>query len=372
MTDDTRIASTISIKRWIVLSRKILDSLTAEVAVLDQDGTIVAVNRAWQQFSEENGGSPESTGVGTNYLDVCRSAAGEGEELAEQVGQGIERVLKGDRDTFRIEYPCHGPKEQRWFLLYVSRLQGEESLVITTHIAITDRKQAELQLVEAERLAAIGQAMQGLSHEGRNALQRVQSHIGLLRLHMEHDHEALDLLQRIERAQDKLLELYEEVRTYAAPINLSRQRCQLQELVDRAWSASQPSSCEVRFVHLPATFPTDCHVDPAAMQQVLRMIYSNSTASRQQDLEIRVSWVEQTREGLPGLTLIISDNGPGVPEEDWCRVFEPFYTPRTQGTGLGLAISKRIVSAHDGSIELGRPLLGGTSVYISLPHNAAK
>ncbi len=58
------------------LSQRVLDSLTAEVAVLDRNGMIVAVNKAWRQFAVENGGLPETTGVGVNYLNITINQSG--------------------------------------------------------------------------------------------------------------------------------------------------------------------------------------------------------------------------------------------------------------------------------------------------------
>lgn len=184
------------------LSRLVLDSLTAEIAVLDNRGNIVAVNDAWKQFADENGGTTEATGVGANYLEICQSADDNEFFLADNAYRGIERVLDGSQSTFVLEYPCHSPTEERWFLLYVSRLKSSEPYVVTANVSITQRKLTEQRLLVAERLAAIGEAMQGLSHEGRNALQRAQGSMELLRLHIEEDSDALQLLERIEKRTD--------------------------------------------------------------------------------------------------------------------------------------------------------------------------
>ena len=353
------------------LSRKVLDSLTAEIAVLDQKGTIVDVNEAWKKFAIENGGADTSTGIGMNYLDICRSAGGADSELAQQAYQGIESVIDGLQEVFTLEYPCHSPTSKRWFLLYASRLNCKERLVQTTHLSITDRKLAELQLVEAERLAAIGQAMQGLSHEGRNALQRAQAHIGLLRLHIDDDSEALDLLQRIECAQGHLLSLYEEVKAYADPIQLALTPHRLDKIVASTWSQLQVPDAEVSFVHHAEDTNTTCDIDPDAISQLLRLLFANALAACKAPKRIEVDYSRQDENGRASVTVIVSDNGPGVPTNAWEQVFEPFYTTKTRGTGLGLAVSQRIVKAHRGKIRLGNPRLGGTSVYISLPASSA-
>ncbi len=261
------------------LSWQVLDSLTAGIAVLDQSGTILAVNDAWKQFCFENEGSPEKTGIGVNYLEVCHSAKGEDSELAERAGRGIEEVLNGTRDVFKLEYPCHSRTQQRWFLLYVSRLKDNTQGVVTVHLSITDRKLVERQLVESERLAAIGQAMEGLSHEGRNALQRAQASIDLLRFHVLQDYEALKLVERIENAQRHLLSLYEEVRSYAAPIRLNRKRCRLDQLVQQVWVNIACRSTEARFSHVPSSDDLTCEADAAAISEILQLVFENALTS---------------------------------------------------------------------------------------------
>lgn len=353
--------------------RQVLDSLTAEVAVMDRSGTIVAVNNAWTRFSADNGGSTRQTGVGANYLDVCRRIEGEDSHLAMQACRGIEQVLEGVRQVFDLEYPCHSSSEKRWFLLHVSPLKAEEDYVVTTHLPITDRKVAEQRLVVAGRLAAIGEAMQGLSHEGRNALQRAQAGMDLLRFHIAEDAEALELLGRIESAQHHLLRLYEEVKSYAAPITLSREPYALDQLVKEVWDsfASRAPQArflnESRFLHLPEGRTPTCEIDVSAIRQVLQLVLENSLATGTDALEIEVTYVEDQLDGLPAVTIIVSDNGPGIRPEDWERVFEPFYTTKQRGTGLGLAVCRRIISAHRGRICFASPRKAGASLFITLP-----
>ncbi len=349
------------------LPRLVLDSLLAEIAVLDKRGNIVAVNDAWKQFANENGGTTEATGVGANYLEICRSAGDNEFFLADSAYRGIKRVLDGSQSTFMLEYPCHSPTEERWFLLYVSRLKSTEPYVVTAHVSITQRKRTEQRLLVAERLAAIGEAMQGLSHEGRNALQRAQASMELLRLHIEGDSEALQLLERIEKAHGHLLGLYEEVRSYAAPIALCRQPVMLNELVDEVCKSFKSQSPTVNFSHLACEHDLSCNLDPTAMRQVLQLVLDNALAEEAQSREIEISYPDGTSDDAPDLTVVISDDGIGVPEQDWETVFRPFCTTKLRGTGLGLAVCKRIVSAHGGRIGLITPRLGGTSVSITLP-----
>jgi PAS domain S-box-containing protein len=126
-------------------SRDVLDSLVAPTAVLDADGIIVAVNRAWRRFGEAAGAEPEATGPGASYLDVCERSGGV-EALA--AAEGIRAILAGAREEFHMDYPCHAPGEDGWFSLRVTRLSGVDHGAVAFHIDISDRKRFETQLIE--------------------------------------------------------------------------------------------------------------------------------------------------------------------------------------------------------------------------------
>ncbi|MDQ2103237.1 chemotaxis protein CheB [Azospirillum isscasi] len=124
----------------------VLNSLPEHVAVIDSDGAITMVNRAWHLFGEKNGAAAlERCGPGTNYLDVCNAEEGtEGEDIARAVNDGLRRILAGDIDQFTIEYPCHSDKEERWFMMHACRLAGLAGGAVVSHIDITNRKRMEL------------------------------------------------------------------------------------------------------------------------------------------------------------------------------------------------------------------------------------
>src|SRR5215813_509587 len=104
------------------LNQAVLDSLAANIAVLDRDGNIIAVNEDWRRFARENDGAAIADSVGINYLDVCRRGRAQGDGQIEATLDGIQAVLDGARPNFTVEYPCHSPSEKRWFLMSVTPL----------------------------------------------------------------------------------------------------------------------------------------------------------------------------------------------------------------------------------------------------------
>jgi two-component system CheB/CheR fusion protein len=115
-----------------------LNSLPANIAVLDARGTIVAVNAAWKRFGAENGSIEKRHGVGRNYLSLCEKTP---DVHARAIAEGMRKVLAGDTGEFSHEYPCHSPIERRWFRCLVSRVTEEGAVVM--HFNITEQKLRE-------------------------------------------------------------------------------------------------------------------------------------------------------------------------------------------------------------------------------------
>ncbi len=118
-----------------------LDALSSHIAVLDEQGVILAVNEAWRQFAHDNQHQGLAFEVGANYLDACRPDA---ECMEPEIPQGLKGVLTGELSSFEYEYPCHSPTERRWFVMRVTRFKRPGPVrVVVAHENITARKHAE-------------------------------------------------------------------------------------------------------------------------------------------------------------------------------------------------------------------------------------
>ena len=132
-------------------SRSILSSLRAAIAVIDAEGKIVTVNKAWENFAAENGVTTlERVARGANYFTVCNKAAAAGDEIAAQAIKGIQSVLQKERKVFELQYPCHSPSKQRWFLLRVMPFESEKPMVVVSHNDITEIVLASMKVEESE------------------------------------------------------------------------------------------------------------------------------------------------------------------------------------------------------------------------------
>jgi two-component system, cell cycle sensor histidine kinase and response regulator CckA len=129
-----------------------LDSLKAAIAVVDDRGQILNVNRAWREFASENGAGDSRAFLGANYLEICDQSQGTSSEGAAVFATGLRAVLRGESPDFEIEYPCHSPSEQRWFVARVAPFAGGgPSRAIVAHIDVTLRRVQEDRLSESQK-----------------------------------------------------------------------------------------------------------------------------------------------------------------------------------------------------------------------------
>jgi PAS domain S-box-containing protein len=148
------------------LLRSTLDALSAHIAVLDEAGTIIAVNQAWRAFAHASGYADENHGVGMNYLAVCEAAAALSKDAA-RTAEALRDIMAGDRCEFRMEYPCRSPQGPRWFQLRVTRPdQAQTRRIVIAHEDITEVKRTQ------EELARLSGRLMHLQDEERRTIAR--------------------------------------------------------------------------------------------------------------------------------------------------------------------------------------------------------
>jgi signal transduction histidine kinase len=246
--------------------------------------------------------------------------------------------------------------------------RGLESEIERRTQAVRILVEKQERLLQAERLAAIGQMVAGLAHESRNALQRGQACLERLACRVAEVPGALDLVARVQGAQDDLQRLYEEVREYSAPLQLRLEDRRLDAIFESSWEklVLRRQGRDARLMQGKHDLDLHCKVDGFAIERVFRNLLENSLDACPDPVEINVEWSRLEWQGEPALRATVRDSGPGIPFPVKEKVFEPFYTTKTKGTGLGLAIARRLVELHRGAIEAtgDGP---GMAVVITLP-----
>jgi PAS domain S-box-containing protein len=286
----------------------------------------------------------------------------------------INRILGGQiKRGFESSVVCRD-SSRRWIVWNARLLDDYEGApaILAVGQDITKLKQSQERELQTERLAAIGEVVAGLAHESRNALQRSQACLEMLALHVRDRPHALDLIARLQKAQDYLHHIYEDVRSYAAPIKLERQSCDLGDVWRDAWANLEAARNHktAALVESVGSIDLHCSVDELRLGQVFRNIFENALAAGEQSVKIELRCAEYQSNGRSAVRIAVRDSGPGLNREQRLKIFEPFYTTKTKGTGLGMAICKRIIEAHGGQIEVGDCHTHGTEIVLTLPRNS--
>jgi PAS domain S-box-containing protein len=344
--------------------RAILQTCVEGIITIDQRGIVESFNESAERIFGY--GANEVIGKNVSMLMPPPDRDRHDEYIARYLATGEQRIIGIGREVMGRRkdgtlFPMH---------LSVSEVRYGGRRIFTGFVHdVTDLRQAQLRLIQSERLAAIGEAMAGLAHESRNALQRIQVTTEMLMDLTEGDAEATHYIGVINRAQHDLQRLFQEVREYAAPIQLAYERVPLDAVVQSAWTelAAERSGRTIDFVEEKKCDDLHVNLDPFAVRQVFRNILENSLAACGDPIEIRVIYSGDHLNDQEALTVRVRDNGPGLSAEECGRAFDSFYTTKTKGTGLGLAISKRIIEAHAGQIAANPDCPDGAEFLVMLP-----
>ena len=133
--------------------KSVLDVSTDSIVVLEASGDVVFANTHWNEFGRENGFLSAYDWGGANYLAVCDVAAESGDADAARAAEGIRKVSRAEQDSYYLEYPCHSPVGQRWFMMKVSQfVLSDTQYLVVIHQDITQRKNAEEEVAKLARL----------------------------------------------------------------------------------------------------------------------------------------------------------------------------------------------------------------------------
>jgi len=227
---------------------------------------------------------------------------------------------------------------------------------------------------ENEKLAAIGRLAAGIAHEVRNPLGVIRASAAMVREHFREGEDAHRACGFVVDETDRLDGLITSLLAFARPTALRIRPSAVQEVVARA-TALAHETLEKRDAHLEAQVASpdaELAVDPDLIAQVLLGLVTNAAEAVPPGGRVEL----RARSEREQVVLAVADDGPGVPEADCTRVFEPFYTTKAGGTGLGLAMAERIVRAHGGSLRVvpgagAGPAGAGACFELSLPRAAA-
>jgi len=355
-----------SLKEQQEFARRLIESFPDLIVVLDRDGKFTFVSN---RISDVLGLAPSDL-VGQRY----GLRAHPDDRMALDVL--VREILNGEKASDSLEYRTrHQDGSWRMLRATVAPLTGSEG-AITGMIAslrdVTEINRLEQQVLQSEKLAAMGQMMAGVAHELNNPLTAILAVSDMLRERTEdaaHRRQLELMHQQARRAAD----IVQDLLSFARPPAPRKGQVQLNDVLRRALHLHEYSlrRNNVAVDFLPEKGIPDVMGDANQLIQVfLNLVVNAEQAIR----EIRESGTIRVRMGRgaagePAVWASVQDDGPGIPPEILEKIFDPFFTTKRpgRGTGLGLSISMAIVREHGGSIEV-QPAPGGGSVFmVTLP-----
>jgi signal transduction histidine kinase/iron only hydrogenase large subunit-like protein len=235
--------------------------------------------------------------------------------------------------------------------------------------SITDLKESQNRLIQAEKLASMGQMAAGIAHELNNPLGVVlmYSHLLMDQIKSKFDEHSLDDVERIVHEAERARTIVQGILNFSRENRLELQPTDINELIRQAAQdiASVNLYAKIHFELGLDTNPKAWNVDPSQLRQVFDNLLKNAVEAMVDGGTISIETEQMESEARIRMT----DNGPGIPEEILPHLFTPFHTTKRigKGTGLGLAVCYGIVKMHSGSIRAFNQPGGGACFEIVLP-----
>lgn len=252
--------------------------------------------------------------------------------------------------------------------------KGEVDYVVQYAVDITDKKALTEKLIQAEKLAAVGQVSAHVAHEIRNPLTSVLLHSELLEDEIREgsdSQEARELISVIRREIDRLSQVTDEYLSYARLPHPKKQLVDPVREVKAVVSMMLPEltarNVEIT-VRCPEALPK-VMIDRGQFKQLLINLIKNAEDAMPSGGSVEVSLM-----GIKdNFLLLVKDTGYGIPQEHLRRIFDPYFTTKENGTGLGLALVQYIANAHDGWVDVESQKGTGSTFIFSIPfHDPAE
>ena len=341
---------------------RLVESATDGIFTLDEEGMFTSVNAALEKAV----GQPRAMLLGHSFLELV-------DERDREATTALFRMtISGHRQRGEMRFRSPDGAERCGSITTTPIIEGGEAVGALVIIRdVTDEKRLTDQLLQQEKLAAIGQLVSGVAHELNNPLAGVMAFSQLLHSEAEKDSEQANALEIIQQEARRAAKIVANLLTFARQHQPERTLTDLNQVVldtlELRRYTLRMHQIELD-VHLDQNLPLTW-ADPFQMQQVVLNLVTNAEYALIEHDGARRLGVRTACRGGEQITIEISDSGKGIARADLDRVFNPFFTtkPVGRGTGLGLSISDGIIREHGGRIHARSVPGSGATFTIELP-----
>ncbi|MFT5524495.1 MAG: signal transduction histidine kinase [Pirellulaceae bacterium] len=223
------------------------------------------------------------------------------------------------------------------------------------------------ELARKNRLADLGQMASHIAHEVRNSLMPVTLYLSLLKRRMADDQRGLEIMNKIEAGFTALETTVSDLLSFTAEREPNLRPFNVRKLLSDVCDSLEPQFQAQRIsVEIDATENVFFTADTDMLRRALLNLVLNSIDVMPDGGELLVTAVI----GARGLEIEVADSGPGIEQTSQLKIFDPFYTTKSNGTGLGLSIVQRVAEVHAGFVTATNCPQGGTAVTIFIPHRS--
>lgn len=353
----------------------VLDTIPQLVHWKDRNLRILGANR---NFLTHVGAPDLAAIVGRTYGEIAADS-----EQTGQITRFDEQVIERGEPIFRLELEARSASGQTiWLLANKVPLHGPHGEVVgmlSTAEDITQTRNLEKQLIQSQKMEAIGTLAGGIAHDFNNILTSIMNSTELAMEEVPGNSLVWQDLERCLRASVRGQGLVRQILAFSRPTQKGFVPTDLRDVVTEAAALIRPSMpCNIRVTSTLEENPPLCMADPTQIHQVVMNLATNAFQALDGERGGRIGIdLGQTllaeddarQDGLePGryLVLSIADDGPGIDEAIQNKIYDPFFTTKNGGTGLGLAVVHGIVRGHGGAVRL-HTSAEGTRFDIFLP-----
>jgi two-component system sensor histidine kinase PilS (NtrC family) len=348
------------LERTELETQSILGNMSSGVLTLDREAKVRRVNQAAERIlgisSKELIGVSVSDALGTQMPLLVS-------HLREAISSGgtLDRVELNVERSDGSSLPLGLSISQR------RGLSDEKIGIIAVFQDLSSVLRMREQIRANDRLAAMGELSASIAHEIRNPLASIRGSVEMLASELSVDGENKNLMDLVLKESGRLNRLIEDFLEYARLKPLHRRNCRLQPLLNELdtllSSRNQPVDLQIPQLSEDLVL----HMDEELIKQVFLNLAINAVEAMDGGGTLEIVVGVRSDAGRDSAVIRFLDEGCGIAEESAGRLFEPFFTTKPKGTGLGLPLANRIVTGHEGRLEIRNRDGGGAECAVHLP-----